>query len=93
MAALVTAGAGEAVGEDATFEVAAEFAFDQCRRTPSLRVVVEFQPGRQMGLHGAVEQRALGLTAAITLRLWRGAFGDGIHGTSPSWSGNQGSIL
>ena len=65
VAAVSTAGAGEAVGQYAAFEVAAEFAFDECWRAPPRRVVVEFQPGRQMALHGSVEQRALGLPAAI----------------------------
>ena len=59
VAALGAAGAGKAVGEDAAFEVAAEFPFDMGRRRSALPGIAgAFEPGRQVSLHGAVEQGA-----------------------------------
>ena len=47
-------GAGKAVGEDAAVEIAAEFPL-RCRRGGGTQpVIMQRQPGRQMGLHGAV---------------------------------------
>ena len=62
MAALGAAGTGKAVGADAAFEVAAQFPFDVSRRRSAGPTVSgAFQPGRQMGVHRAVEQGAFGL--------------------------------
>jgi hypothetical protein len=50
VAAFGAAGAGKAVGEDAAFEVAAEFPFDMGRRKAALPGVTGvFEPGRQVG--------------------------------------------
>src|SRR5512143_306256 len=64
--ALATPGAGETLGKDAAFEVAAKFALDVGRHRTARRTVTrEFEPGRQVALHGAIEQCALGLAAAV----------------------------
>lgn len=44
---------GEAVGEDAAYEVAAEFALGQCRGMAATAVVVQRQPGGEVILHHA----------------------------------------
>ena len=57
--ALPAAGAGEAVGQDAALQVAAELALD----VGGYRFITragQREPGREVGLHGAVQQRALG---------------------------------
>jgi hypothetical protein len=57
VAALGASDAGKAVGEDAAFEVAAEFPFDMGRRKAALPGIAgAFELGRQVSLHGAVEQ-------------------------------------
>ena len=57
--ALPAAGAGEAVGKDAALQVTAELALD----VGGYRFITragQREPGREVGLHGAVQQRALG---------------------------------
>ena len=63
--AVRAAGAGKAVGEDATFEVAAEFALGQHRCLTALPVIVQRQPGGEVRLYHAVEERAFGLASVI----------------------------
>ena len=58
------AGASEAVGEDAAVEVAAQFPLGGCRRARPGAIIMKCQPGGKMGLHRAIEQRALGLATA-----------------------------
>lgn len=59
-------GTGKAMGKDATFEGATKFALDVGpNRVAWLRATGKFKPSRQVGLHGALEQGALGLAAAI----------------------------
>ena len=83
-----TAGAGEAVGEDAAGEIAVEFPLDRRRCAAPGLVSLQCQPGRQMRLHGAVEQRAFGLAAAVDSTAERGA-GDGGHGRPARWFGTN----
>jgi len=59
------AGTGETVGEDAAVEVAAQFPLGGCRRTRPGAIILKRQPGGKMGLHLAIEQRALGLATAV----------------------------
>jgi hypothetical protein len=47
------AGAGKAVGEDATVETAAKLPLDHRRGCGSGAVIVQRQPRRQMCLHSA----------------------------------------
>ena len=65
MAAVGAAGPSEAVREDAAFQIAAEFPLDVGGRGAARFVLRQFEPGRQVGLHGAIEHRALGLAATI----------------------------
>ena len=65
VAAVGAAGPSEAVGEDAAFQIAAEFPLDVGGRGAARFVLRQFEPGRQVGLHGAIEHRALGLAATI----------------------------
>jgi len=66
VAALAAAGTGEAVGQDAAFEVAAEFALDVSWHRSARRALArEFAPGCEVALRGAIEHSALGLAAAI----------------------------
>ena len=65
MSAVGAAGAGKAVGEDAAVEVAAEFPPGYRRCSLPGAVIVKCQPGGKMRLHGAIEQRALGLATAV----------------------------
>jgi len=55
VATIGAAGAREAVGENAAFEVAAEFALGQCRGMAATVVVVQRQPGGEVVLHHAVK--------------------------------------
>ncbi len=73
VAALPTTGAGETVGEDAALQVAAEFALDVGRHWVAViePVAPEREPGREVGLHGAIEQRALGPPPAVPCRAAR----------------------
>ena len=65
MAAIRATGAGKAVGEDAAFEIAAEFAL-RCRwGSLTGALIVKRQPRRQVRLNSVIEQRTLGLAAAI----------------------------
>lgn len=65
IAAVGATGAGKAMGEYAALEVAAKFPLGDAGNTASSAVIVQCQPGGQMLLHGAVEQRALGSSPAI----------------------------
>ena len=51
---------GQNRGEEAAFEVAAEFAFGQCRGIAATAVVVQHQPGGEVRLDDAVENRTFG---------------------------------
>jgi hypothetical protein len=83
--ALATAGTGKAVGENAAFEVAAKFALDVGRHRSARRTVTrEFEPGRQVALHGAIEQCAFWLAAAIA-RGARGRAGRAGRHDHPDW--------
>ncbi|MEO9162183.1 MAG: hypothetical protein ABI349_07295 [Casimicrobiaceae bacterium] len=50
------------MGEDAAFQIAAELALDIAGNRVAVIAPVASQrePGREVGLHGAIEQRALG---------------------------------
>jgi len=65
VAAVSTAGASEAVGEDAAFEVTTEFPLDVGRSRPPRFVLRPFEPGGQMRLYGAVEHGAFRLATTI----------------------------
>jgi len=65
MSARSAAGTGEAVGEDAAVEVAAEFPLGGRGRARPDAIILKRQPGSKMGLHRAIEQRALGLATAV----------------------------
>jgi len=56
---------GEALSEDAAFEIAAEGSLDMGRRCFTALSAGEFQPGFELGLEDAIPQRPLG-TAAVT---------------------------
>ena len=58
----------EIVGEDAAFKVAAEFTFSQCRGLTAKVVVVQRQPGGEVDLDDAVENRAFGLAPVVNGR-------------------------
>jgi len=58
------AATGEAVGEDAAVEVAAEFTLGGCGRARPGAIILKRQPGGKMGVHRAIEQCALGLATA-----------------------------
>jgi len=70
VAALPTTGAGETVGEDAALQVAAEFALDVGRHWVAVSepIAPEREPRREVGLHGAIEQGALGPPPAVRRR-------------------------
>jgi hypothetical protein len=59
VAARIAIDAGKTVGEDAALQVAAELALDVGGYRVSVARAGECEPGRQVGLHGAVEQAAL----------------------------------
>jgi len=59
------AGTGETVGEDAAVEVAAQFPLGGCRRARPGAIILKRQPGGKMGLHRAIEQRALGPATTV----------------------------
>ena len=65
VATIGAAGASEAVGENAAFEVAAEFALGQCRGMAATAVVVQRQPGGEVRLDDAVETRTFGLAPVV----------------------------
>jgi hypothetical protein len=58
-------GRGEAVSEDAAFEVTTKFSLDVGRHRPPRFVLRQFEPGGQMRLHRAVEHGTFGLAATI----------------------------
>ena len=89
MLTLVAVGPGEAVSEDAAFEIAAKNPFDMGRRCFTVLAAGEFQPGFEVGLDDAIPQRPLGTAALITLGCGRGALSGGGHRVGPSWSGNR----
>ena len=91
--ALVAVGAGEAVGEDAAFEIAAEGSLDMGRRCFTVLAAGEFQPGFEVGLDDAIPQRPLGTAALVALGCGRGALSGGCHRGGPSWSGDRDRIL
>ena len=64
---LVAAGAGEAVVEDATLEIAAEGALDMGRRCFTVLPAGEFQPGFEVGLDDSIPERPLGTAALVAL--------------------------
>ena len=70
VAALGTTGAGKAVGEDAAVEIAPEFPLGYRRSASPEPVISKRQPGRQVRLHGAIEQCALGLAKAADGTAW-----------------------
>jgi hypothetical protein len=80
VAAFAAAGAGKTVGENAAFEIAAEFTLGHRGCGCSATVILKCQPGRQMRLHSAVEQRALGLAAVIGCAARQRASDGGEHG-------------
>lgn len=57
--AVGAAGPGKSVGEEAAFEVAAEFPRGNTGNATTGAVVVPCQPGGQMALHGSLAQAAL----------------------------------
>ena len=61
------------MGEDATFEIAAELALDVGRHRIAVDgpVAGEREPGLEVGLDGAIEQRALGPPPAVRCRAAR----------------------
>lgn len=63
MLSVGVAGAGEAMGQDAAFEVTAEFPLHVGRRRAPRFVLRPFEPGSQMRLYRAVEDGAFGLAA------------------------------
>lgn len=52
----------ELMGKDAALQVAAKLALDMARDWVAVLAPVasEWEPGREVGLHGAIEQRAIG---------------------------------
>jgi len=68
--ALPTMGPRETVGGDAAFEIATELALDVAgnRIGVVLRVAGEREPSREVGLDGAIQQRALGPPPAVRRR-------------------------
>jgi hypothetical protein len=78
--AVRAAGSGETVGEDAAFEVAAEFAFGQCRGMAATAAVVQRQPGGEVRLDDAVENCAFGLAPVVNGRRTARFGGSGRHG-------------
>ena len=80
MATVGAAGASEAVGENAAFEVAAEFTLGQCRGMAAKAVVVQRQPGGEVCLDDAVENRAFGLAPVVNGRRTARFGGNGRHG-------------
>ena len=71
--ALPTSGPRETVSEDAALEIAAELALDVGRHRIAIDgpVAAEREPGLKVGLHGAIEQRALGPPPAVRRRAAR----------------------
>ena len=78
--AVGAAGTGKAVGEGAAFEVATEFALGQCRGVTTQSVMVQRQPGGEVGLYQAVEYGAFGLASVIYGRRTARSGGNGGHG-------------
>ena len=85
--AVGAAGAGKTMGEDAAFEVAAEFALGQCRGMAATAVVVQRQPGGEARLDNAVENRAFGLAPVVNGRRAARLGGRGRHGHPDRWIG------
>ena len=65
MPAVGAARPGKTMGEDAAFQIAAEFPLGDAENAATGAVIVQRQPGRQMLLHGAVEQGAFRSPPAI----------------------------
>jgi len=63
--AVGAAGARKAVGEDTAVEIAAEFSLGDCGCARPGAIILKRQPGGKMGLHRAIEQRALGPATAV----------------------------
>ena len=63
--AVRAAGSGETVGQGAAFEVTAEFVFGQYRGMAATAAVVQRQPGGEVRLDDAVENRAFGLAPVV----------------------------
>ena len=70
---LVAVSSGEAVGEDAAFEIATKGALDMGRRCFTVLAAGEFQPGFEVGLDDAIPQRLLGTATLVALGCGRGA--------------------
>ena len=79
MAAVRAAGAGKAVGEDAALEIAPEFALGLRRGVSAVAVVVQRQPGGEVRLDDAVEERAFGAAPVVNSQCAR-LCGWGGHG-------------
>ncbi len=78
--AVRAAGTGETVGKDAAFEVTAEFAFGQCRGMAATAAVVQRQPGGEVRLDDAVENRTFGLAPVVNGRRTARFGSSGGHG-------------
>ncbi|MFS8086516.1 MAG: hypothetical protein ACMG6H_12860 [Acidobacteriota bacterium] len=73
---------GEAMSEDAAFEIAAKSLFDVGRRRGVIRPGSEGQPGLEVGLDGAIPQRVFGAMALIAASAGRHRFDGGRRGTT-----------
>lgn len=80
VASVGTAGASEAVGENAAFEVTAEFVLGQYRGMTATAVVVQRQLGGEVVLQHALEKRAVGLAPVVNGRRTARFGGSGKHG-------------
>ena len=88
MPTLGAARAGEAVGEDAAFEVAAKFPLNVCWCRMARCILRQFEPGDQVSLHGTVEHAAFGLATTIGGSTRSGTRDDGgVHGHPDRWIG------
>jgi len=65
VSAIPAAGAGEAVGEDAAFQIAAELPLHVLRHAVALPLLGQRQVGLEMALNSAVQRRVLGAAPAI----------------------------
>jgi len=84
---VVAAGASEAVGGNAAFEMAAKCPFDRRRRCCSIGSAGEFEPGFGVGRDDALPQGARGTAGLAARGRARGAMSADRHRVAPSWSG------
>ena len=82
--ALVTVGAGKAMGQGASVEVAAEGGLDIRGWQRTGWPGGAFQPGFEVGLDDAIPQRPLGTAALVALGSGRSAWSGGCHRVGPS---------